>query len=167
MNALRTVAASGRVTFDEFHHGFTDDRSVAEFARHYQLHLAGLQLLFGLVLWGGSLRRFGRPRLPAEDQRVGAADALFAQSRLYREGGHHAHAAARLAQGLAEDLSARAGLSARAAPPELARALQARGRPDLASALLAVTRDASRAHSDAGVLRVARAVTRIRQRKDV
>ncbi|MGA9526363.1 MAG: DUF4350 domain-containing protein, partial [Myxococcaceae bacterium] len=64
--SLLTAAAGpdGQVAFDEFHHGFTDDRSMAAFAARYGLHFAILQLVLGVGLWTFALRRFGRPRMP-------------------------------------------------------------------------------------------------------
>ncbi|MBL8917737.1 MAG: hypothetical protein JNJ54_02660 [Myxococcaceae bacterium] len=148
--------ADGPIAFDEYHHGFTGDRSIAEFAARYGLQFAGAQLLLGVMLWAASLRRFGRPRLPPDAVRIGATDALFATSRLYREGRHHAHAASSIAKELAAEYARKAGVSGRAEPSEISAALDLRGRKDLASALLDVTRAANEAHSDAGVETVAR-----------
>ncbi|MFP2913195.1 DUF4350 domain-containing protein, partial [Pyxidicoccus sp. 3LFB2] len=61
----------GPYEFDEFHHGFTNERSVVDFARRYGLHFAVAQLLLGVALWSVSLRRFGRPRRRLESARVG------------------------------------------------------------------------------------------------
>ncbi len=132
--SLLTAAAGaqGTVSFDEFHHGFTDDRSMAAFAARYGLHFAILQLVLGVGLWTVALRRFGRPRMPPELERVGSTDALFAASRIYREGRHHAYAANLLAKGLAQALAQHAGLSARAQASDVANALRARGEPLLA-----------------------------------
>ncbi|MFZ5441637.1 MAG: DUF4350 domain-containing protein [Myxococcota bacterium] len=148
-------ALDGPVAFDEFHHGFTGDRSMGEFAARYGLHYAVAQLLLGVALWALALRRFGRPRAPAEELRVGSTDALFATSRLYREGKHHAHAAASIVRHLAAELALRAGVSGRAEVAEIGAALELRGRKDLASALLAVGQAARSTDSDADVERVA------------
>ncbi|HYO52935.1 DUF4350 domain-containing protein, partial [Archangium sp.] len=88
LSALRALGP-GPYEFDEHHHGFTNERSVVDFARRYGLHFAVAQLLLGLCLWAVALKRFGRPRPPPESVRVGSTDALFAMSRLYREGRHH------------------------------------------------------------------------------
>ena len=156
LSTLKAVSATGPVGFDEFHHGFTSDRSIAEFARRYGLHFAAAQLLLGVALWAMALRRFGRPRLPPEDIRVGSTDALFAASRLYREGKHFGFAAHLIARGAAQDLAPAAGLSAKATPDEIAAALTTRGRQDAATALLEVTREATVADSDADVQKVAK-----------
>jgi hypothetical protein len=155
LSMLSAVSATGPIAFDEFHHGFTSDRSVAEFASHYGLHFAALQLILGLCLWAGALRRFGRPRPPPEDIRVGATDALYAASRLYREGKHHTFAASLICRGLAQELASQAGLPWKATPPEIAAGLAARGRKDLADALAEVMSQANVAVNDGDVQRVA------------
>jgi hypothetical protein len=144
------------VAFDEYHHGFTGERSMGEFAARYGLSYAVAQLLLGVALWALALKRFGRPRTPPREIRVGSTDALFATSRVYREGKHHAHAAAAITRELAATLATRAGLSNRSTPTEVSAALDARGRKDLARALLDVARHAAGAITDDDVQTVAR-----------
>lgn len=160
------LSTGGAIAFDEFHHGFTSDRSIAEFAARYGLQFAAAQLLLGVMVWAASLRRFGRPRPPPESARIGATDALFATSRLYREGRHHAHASQAIVKALAADLARVAGLSARAEPAEISAGLDARGRKDLAAALLDVTRAATATTTEAGVETVARLAALARLRLD-
>jgi len=160
----RTASKDGVLAFDEYHHGFTSERSLAEFAARYGLQFAGLQLLLGVVLWAVSLRRLGRPRAVAEELRVGSTDALFATSRLYREGRHHAHAAASIARELAAEMALKAGVAGRTAPTDVSAALDVRGRKDLADSLLSVTRAAAAAGSEADVLMVARLAATARYR---
>lgn len=164
--AVGRALSDGPIAFDEFHHGFTGDRSIAEFAARYGLQFAAAQLLLGIMLWAASLKRFGRPRPPPDAVRIGATDALFATSRLYREGKHHAHAAASIAKELAAEYARKAGVSGRAEPSEISAALDLRGRKDLATALLDVTRAANEAHSDAGVEGVARLAALARLKLD-
>lgn len=152
---IAAVATSGPVAFDEFHHGFTGERSLGEFAARYGLHFAVGQLLLGVMLWALALKRFGSPRAPEEELRVGSTDALFATSRLYREGRHHGHAASSIVKLLAADFAARAGVSGRLGPAEIGAALEVRGRKDLAHALLEVARAAGATNSEADVERVA------------
>jgi hypothetical protein len=132
---------SGPYEFDEHHHGFTNERSVVDFARRYGLHFAVAQLLLGLCLWAVALKRFGRPRAPPESVRVGATDALFAMSRLYQEGRHHAFAAELITRGLTQELALHAGLPAHAPPTAVAEGLTSRGREDLANYLRAMVRN--------------------------
>ncbi len=163
----KALTRDGPMSFDEFHHGFTGDRSIAEFAARYGLQFAAGQLLLGVMLWAASLKRFGRPRPPPDSNRIGATDALFATSRLYREGKHHAHAASAITKELAAQLARAAGLPARAEPTEISSALDARGRKDLAAALLDVTRAATHANSDAAVENVARLAALARMKLEV
>ncbi len=143
------------LAFDEYHHGFKGDRSMGEFASRYGLQDAVGQLLFGLALWALALRRFGRPRAPAEALRVGSTDALFATSRIYREGHHCAHAANAICRELALELAPRAGVAVNASTDELLAGLTRRGRADLAEALARVTRAAETASADDDVRTVA------------
>ncbi len=138
----------GPYEFDEFHHGFSNERSIVDFGRRYGLHFAVAQLLLGVALWSASLKRFGRPRPPPESARVGATDALFAMSRLYREGRHHGFAAGLVARGLAQELALHAGLPPHAPANTVAEALAARGREDLSTGLRAVVRMAEAVSSD-------------------
>ncbi len=152
---IGAVAASGPVAFDEFHHGFTGERSMGEFAARYGLHYAVAQLLLGIALWALALRRFGSPRVPEDELRVGSTDALFATSRLYREGKHHAHASASILRQLAAEFASRAGVSGRLEPAEIGAALEVRGRKDLARALLDIAQAAGATTSEADVEKVA------------
>ncbi len=161
---VHAASTDAVVAFDEYHHGFTSDRSMGEFAARYGLQYAGLQALLGVILWSMSLKRLGRPKHLAEQARVGGTDALFATSRLYREGRHHAHAATSIARELATELAAKAGLSARSAPTDVSAALHLRGRKDLADALLSVTRAATAAASEHDVQTVARLAATTRSR---
>ena len=109
----------------------------------------------GVCLWAGSLRRFGRPKQPPEDIRVGSTDALFATSRLYREGKHFGHAAMAIVRQLTTELAPIAGLPAKAEAKEVADALRARARPELGQALIETWYRAKAAASDADVVTVA------------
>ena len=160
LRALGTRA----LTFDEFHHGFTGERSLGEFASRSGLHIAAAQLLLGIIFWAASLRRFGRPREPTATLRVGATDALDATSRLYREGRHFDHAASTIVRQLAAECAERAGVAGHSSPTDISAALDARGRKDLSAALLSVARAAHSVSSDADLETVARlaALTRLK-----
>jgi hypothetical protein len=154
----------GPYEFDEFHHGFTNERSVVDFARRYGLHFAVAQLLLGVALWSVSLKRFGRPRPPPESARVGATDALFAMGRLYREGRHHGFAAGLIARGLTQELALHAGLPPHAPAATVAESLRERGRDDLAQGLKAVNAQADTVASDSDLQQFAAVAARLRQR---
>jgi hypothetical protein len=155
LSLARAATDGATLTFDEFHHGFTGGRSMGEFAARYGLHFAFGQLMLGVAFWALALRRFGRPRAPKEELRLGSTDALFATSRLYREGRHFAHAAAAIARELATQMAFRAGVSGKSTPAEIGAALEVRGRKDLARALLQVARHATSASSEEDVREVA------------
>ncbi|MBU8894970.1 hypothetical protein DRW03_01765 [Corallococcus sp. H22C18031201] len=163
---LSTLAAMGSrpIEFDEYHHGFTNERSIIDFARRYGLHFAVAQLLLGVALWAVSLKRFGRPLPPAEAVRVGSTDALFAMGRLYREGRHHAFAAGLIAQGLTQQLALYAGMPAQSPARAVSQGLSARGREDLAQGLLAVANAASSATTDTALQHLAAHAARVRER---
>jgi hypothetical protein len=162
-NALfwRTLAHAvtprrGVLAFDEFHHGFTGERSIAEFATRYGIQFAGAQLLLGIVFWATSLKRFGRARPPPDDVRIGATDALLATSRLYRDGRHFGHAAHAIAKELLTSFAKLAGVSPRSEVKEVASALESRGRRDLASAITHITTLALATTTEPDVEEVAR-----------
>lgn len=162
LSLLKASAGKDRLLFDEFHHGFGGDRSIAEFAARYGLHLAIAQLVLGLCLWSLSLRRFGRPRALALEERTAGAELLSAASRLYRAGKHRAFAAGLIASGLSQELAAPAGLPPRASPEDVGARLRERGRPDLAAALADVVQLSREARSDMDVEQVARTAARAR-----
>lgn len=163
LSLLAAAAGRDRLLFDEYHHGFRDERSIAAFAARYGLHLAVAQLLLGLCLWAASLRRFGRPRAPLAEARVGGVDVLSAAGRLYRAGKHHGHAAQLIADGLCQHLAPLAGAPLHAKAEEVATGLRARGRADLAAGLNEVGQLAQSAASEHDVLKTARTAARVRQ----
>jgi hypothetical protein len=163
LSSLRALGP-GPYEFSEFHHGFTNQRSIVDFARRYGLHFAVAQLLLGVALWSVSLKRFGRPRPPPESVRVGATDALFAMSRLYREGGHHPFAAGLIARGLTQDLALYAGLPAHASAAAVAQGLQARNREDLSQGLRALVRRAEEMKTDKDLQQLAARAAELRNR---
>jgi hypothetical protein len=164
MSILAHMSSGGPVLFDEYHHGFTSERSVAELASRYGLHLAIGQLLLGLGLWAAALRRFGRPRALPVDERLAGADALSAISRIYREGKHVAHAAGQILKGLVQDLAPLSGRRPQDGPRLVSAGLEAHGRRDLAAALLEVEQLATSAATERDVERTARAAALARRR---
>ncbi|SEK54811.1 hypothetical protein SAMN05444354_101848 [Stigmatella aurantiaca] len=164
LSALRALGGPGPFEFSEFHHGFSNERSVVDFARRYGLHFAVAQLLLGVGFWAVSLKRFGRPRPPPEALRVGATDALFAMSRLYREGRHHAFAAELITREVTQELALMAGLPAHTPAPAVAEGLAARGRKDLAQGLRALLRQAEGPTTDKELVRLATRAAGLRHR---
>jgi hypothetical protein len=162
--SILPALGSGPFEFSEFHHGFKNERSIVDFAKRYGLHFAVAQLLLGVALWSISLKRFGRPRPPPESVRVGATDALFAMSRLYREGGHHPFAAGLIVRGLTQELALYTGLPAHASAASVAEGLQARSREDLSQALRAIVRRAEETQSDKDLQQLAARAAELRNR---
>ncbi len=163
-STLTTMSAGKPLGFDEFHHGFQNERSMVDFARRYGVQFAALQLLFGLCLWAMALRRMGRPQPPLDEQRSSGADALFATSRLYREGRHRAHAAQLIVKGVAQSLGVGVGLAWHAPVAEVASALEARGSADLGAQLVQLEALALRATTEPEVLHVAQLAATLRER---
>lgn len=163
LSAMRALG-SGPYEFSEYHHGFTNERSIVDFAKRYGLHFAVAQLLLGVALWSISLKRFGRPHPPPESARVGATDALFAMSRLYREGKHHAFAAGLIAKGLTQELALYAGLPPHSPAAAVAEGLLGRGREDLSQGLRAIVRRSEEAQSDKDLQQLASKAAELRNR---
>jgi hypothetical protein len=111
-----------------------------------------------------ALKRFGRPRPPPESVRVGATDALFAMSRLYREGRHHAFAAGLITRGLTQELALHTGLPAHAPAKAVAEGLASRGREDLAQGLRAIARNAEAVADEQTLQHLAARAATLRQR---
>ena len=164
---LTTLAQSGPIEFDEYHHGFTGERSISGYAARHGLHWAVLQLLLALWVWVASQRRFGRARREPDEERVAGADYLWAMARIYRSGAHRAHVVRVLFDGLTRALTRKAGVHLKAPVGEVVRGLNRRGRPDLGRALAnAETRVAGAAGSDQEVLAFARSCAGARKLAD-
>ncbi len=154
---VSALSAGGPFEFDEHHHGFTGERSISGYAASHGLHWALLQTLLALWAWVAAQRRFGRARRADSDERVAGADYLWAMARIYRQGGHRAHAAKVLFDGLVRALARRAGAGARPDVGEVVRGLNRRGRLDLGRALAnAESRLGGAGASDEEVLAFAR-----------
>jgi len=164
VSLLGALELHGPVEFDEFHHGFTGDRSVAAYAARHGMHWALLQLMGAIALAAYALRRFGRPRSVTRDERVGRADYLLAMARIYRQGSHREHVTRLLFDGVLRFLARKAGLKAHATPLALSAALAAQGRPDLVNGLRDLSARVGRAQeTDASVLDFARACSALRK----
>ncbi len=83
----------GGLYFDEYHHGFSNERSLSGYLRQSGLWIVVCQLAWLLFLVGWRLRRrFGAPLPYYEEELRGTADALRAMSQMYQRGGHVDHA---------------------------------------------------------------------------
>ncbi len=160
----RYLSRERPLAFDEFHHGFTGERSVGDFARRYGLQYAALQLLLGLVFWALSLRQFGRPVQVSEEARIGSVDALLATSRLYREGGHHAHAARLIVNGLTADLASHFSLTPHSTPQQLIAAMTAEGKEQWAALLQRIVAALNEPSNDRQLIDIANQSVALRRR---
>jgi hypothetical protein len=87
--------AEAGLWFDEYHHGFANDRSLAGYLRDSSLWVVVCQLGFLLLVIGWRVQqRFGFPLPLYEDEMRGSGDYLKAMSHIYRRGGHASHAIA-------------------------------------------------------------------------
>jgi hypothetical protein len=163
LSMLEALADGKRIEFDEYPHGFTGERSISGYAARYGLHWGVLQLCAALFAWVAALQRFGPQRRIAGDERAASADYLLAMARIYRRGGHRAHAARLLVAGVLRSLGRHAGAPPGASAPEIASALERRGRGDLAHSLRALQeREGSASHGDGALLSLARACAEVR-----
>ncbi len=155
VNLGRALSTRGSFAFDEFHHGFVNQRSIGSFLARYGFQFAVLQLLLAAGLWSLSLRRFGRVQLSAPGARNREADLLSAISRLYREGRHHAHAGQTLKRHAVAPLLRRLGLAPTATDAELTAALERTGHGPEAAAYAAVVSQLQTVRTDDGLMRAA------------
>jgi hypothetical protein len=163
LSMLEALAAGKSIEFDEHPHGFTGERSISGYAARHGFHWGVLQLCAALFAWVAALQRFGPQRRTAGDERAVLADYLLAMARIYRRGGHRAHAARLLVSGVLRFLGRHAGAPPGASAPEVASALARRGRGDLARSLRALQeREGSASQGDGALLSLACACAEVR-----
>jgi hypothetical protein len=121
---LMGVAQGERVYFDEFHHGFSHERSLSGYLRD-----SGLWRL---------QERFGPSLALFEEEWRGAGDQLKAMSQIYARGGHAKHALGVLLDDLERALVERHRLPRGSAGEELAQALGRQGLGEDAARLRAL-----------------------------
>jgi hypothetical protein len=136
---LMGVAQGERVYFDEFHHGFSHERSLSGYLRDSGLWVlvAQLAVLLGLVGWRLQ-ERFGPSLALFEEEWRGAGDQLKAMSQIYARGGHAKHALGVLLDDLERALVERHRLPRGSAGEELAQALGRQGLGEDAARLRAL-----------------------------
>jgi hypothetical protein len=151
------------LAFDEFHHGFTGERSIGSFARRYGLQYALAQLIFGLVCWAFSLKVFGRATTPQLDLRREGTDALLSTSRLYLEGKHLQHAADVLVIGTVGAVASRFSFSSQSSATQTAEMLRLAGETQAAATLDRLVAAAKRVRTEDELLTVAREASALRR----
>lgn|GEM_PF-757712 len=156
-------ADGAKIAFDEFHHGFTGERSVMGYAARYGLPWAIVQGLFALTLWLWAKRRLGGVRPVDEAGLREGTDALLAMARIYQLGGHRAHAAQALVRATVRALQAHAGRGTQATVEAVCAALTRKGAPETAEALRALDAAAADpALDEPGLLALSQRAARLR-----
>ncbi len=165
LDALRALQPEPHspIQFDEFHHGFSGERSVARYASRYGLPWIVAQGLFALFLWTIALRRLGTMRPPQQDQQRGGADYLLAMARIYQLGKHRTHAAEALVRGVVRQLQGVVSLPRTASLDQVAEALAHQGRTALSSGLRELRDQAKADPDEAALLNLSRKAAALRQ----
>lgn len=158
---LRSPGA--QVEFDEYHHGFTGERSIMGYATRYGLPWAIAQGIFALALLSLSLRRFGAARPVREDARRASTDHLLAMARIYQQGGHRQHVARALLRGALRALQGATRTPRQASVEEVSAALVAQGQPGRAAALALLAQSAVPTLTDGALVALAARAARLRQ----
>lgn len=88
---LAGLANGTRVYFDEYHHGFSDPRTIVSYVRERGFQFALLQALAVFVLFAWRARmRLGVPKRLSREVERGSAEYVRAFSLIYRRAGLHA-----------------------------------------------------------------------------
>ncbi|HVO31156.1 MAG TPA: DUF4350 domain-containing protein [bacterium] len=138
---LRRLAGPGGVViFDEYHHGFGAERTIAGWFSRAGL-LPALWLL-ALVFGADALRRYGTrvgpPRPAPQPERRAIREFIAGHAGLLRAAGHRAWAARALERSLRRRLHDELGVPLSTPPPEVFRRLAQRAPPSAARAYRAL-----------------------------
>ncbi len=128
-SALRTLAGeSGRVVFDEFHHGFGVERTVGGWIdRAGLLPAVWLALLaIGADAWRRNRARVGPPRPMPQPERRAVREFVVSYAGLLRATGHRAWAVRAVEKTLRRRLHDELGIPLSAPPKEVFRRLTTR-----------------------------------------
>lgn len=130
----RVLGQDGRALhFDEFHHGFNNDRSLAGYLRQSGLWVVVAQLALLLLLLGWRAQnRFGAPLPWFEEELRGTGDYLKAMSQIYQRGHHGDHALRVMVEDLERRLVERFRLPAGTSGEKLITELERAGQEALA-----------------------------------
>lgn len=136
--------AERKLWFDEYHHGFANDRSLAGYLRDSSLWVVVCQLGFLLLVIGWRVQqRFGSPLPLYEEEMRGSGDYLKAMSHIYKRGGHAGHAVGVLLDDLDRRLVEHHRLRPGLAGNALAAELETQGHSEVADRLRALRSDAA------------------------
>lgn len=142
-SSLRHLAGrSGKVVFDEFHHGFGVERTVAAWIdRAGLLPALWLALLaLGIEGWRRNLARVGPPRPPPEPERRAVREFIASYAGLLQASGHRAWAVRALGRMLRRRLHDELGVPLAATPEDVFRRLTTRAPRAAARAYRALER---------------------------
>lgn len=147
---LAGLREGGRIYFDEFHHGFSDPRTIVSYIRARRLHFTLLQVVavFALFVWR-SRSRLGRPRRLEGPGERGSAEYVRAFSLIYRRANLHRSVMRSTYELFRERVAVKNGLMRKTSADEIKRVLDTRNK-DAASRFASITRRAGRASPAAG-----------------
>ncbi len=124
---LAGLAEGTKMYFDEYHHGFSDPRTIVSYVRERGFYLAVLQAIVVFVLFAWRARaRLGTPISLSREVERGSAEYVRAFSLIYRRAGLHASVIRAAYALFREKVGIWAGLGRDAEPDEIAEALESR-----------------------------------------
>jgi hypothetical protein len=146
LNVVGQLPAGARIAFDEYHHGFGQQRATGLWQLLLE-HTWGWAVIYAVALGYAYLwlrgRRFGPALAAVPPPRRSVSEYVASLATLYRRAGQRAYVADRLADQLKRDLATALGLSPRLPDPAFAEAVGRRRATDAAplAAVLARLRD--------------------------
>jgi hypothetical protein len=128
MNIIRAHGETGGVRFDEYHHGFGEERSILGYVRARSLHFALFQglLVFALLVWFAGSRE-GKPREFREEVSIESREYVKAMANIYAKAGMRRYAARWLLGHFRRSVRETLGLRGRTTKQSLAAELKSVG----------------------------------------
>ena len=124
---LAGISEGTRIYFDEYHHGFSDPRTIVSYLRERGFMLAFLQACIVFVLFAWRARtRLGTTRNLNREVERGSAEYVRAFSLIYRRARLHASVIRATYALFKEEVGLWAGLGRDAEPERIAEALEGR-----------------------------------------
>jgi hypothetical protein len=124
---LAGLAGGTRVYFDEYHHGFSDPRTIVSYVRERGFQFALLQALGVFVLFAWRARmRLGTPKRLSREVERGSAEYVRAFSLIYRRAGLHASVIRSAYASFCEEVGLWAGIGRDADRERISEALGSR-----------------------------------------
>jgi hypothetical protein len=147
---LAGLGRGGAIYFDEYHHGFSDPRTIISYVRQRKLHFALLQVvvIFGLLVWRGR-SRLGRARRLERSSERGSTEYVRAFSLIYRRAHLHTNLIRSVYGLFCEKVALRTGVARDSEPKKIYQALKGNNEK-AASRFMAVSTRASTGAASAG-----------------